>query len=159
PEKHAILELAGAAFSLETRSNLGLHAVVPVPWLPGRVWNEETRKWHYSTPAQGEHIESLLRATVGEPNKEAVARAMQVFIDWVNEVGKDSEIVFWSKPSNFDNPFFNSYCEELGLKSPFHYRRIVDQRSFMRGIEWLHGVSTPDEYTESKSAHRALQDC
>src|SRR5262249_25158076 len=142
--QHAIIELAGAAFDLVDLKNTGQFWVGPIPWLPGRLWNGETFKWHNADPTRAQHLKDL-NVNSGMLDPEPCKTVMTQFIDWVTAMGSNRELYFWSKPTTFDYAFFTSYCAELGLTNPFHYRRIIDMKSFMRGMSWLHGKDIPAE--------------
>lgn len=120
-----ILQLAGVAFNpfAGTVSNdMFCQSMYP---RPTRYWDEDTRNWWNKRP----DVLAKVRA-----NPRMPAEVMQAFQAWVLKHTMPGEpIYFWAKPTTFDFNFVESYFRELEIISPFHFRTVIDMRSFLIG--------------------------
>lgn len=150
PDRTAILQVSAVKF------NLSKGTVCPQFFdrcmsMPGhRFWDESTRNWWAKQkPAVLRDI--LMRQ---EP-------CDKVLIDLANWARQNPTITFWSKPTTFDFTFLQSYYNDIGVISPFHFRRCKDMRSFLDGLYYEQGGLADGYEGEVEfvgEAHNALAD-
>lgn len=128
PDRGAILQIAAVRFNLEDRTVDAEHMFdrcLDIP--PSRHWSEATRHW-WSQQKHETLKQIRLRA---EPH----ALVMLDFIRWAADTPTGGEpLRFWSKPAHFDFNFISSYCHDLKIPNPFHFRVATDMRSYVRGL-------------------------
>lgn len=113
----------------------------------GRYWDEGTRDWWQGQP----HVLEMIQSRARDPRT-----VLQKFAAWVREYDSPN---FWSKPTIFDYPFIESYYKQFELTSPFHFRNVIDMRSFMVGRHYPEEAPRWDkEIPFEGDAHNALDD-
>lgn len=146
PDRAAIIQIAGVKFNLETREvddTVFNRCLIP---LPARRWEEGTRAfWHRDNTMR----ETLARITA---LAEDAALVMSDFVDWARGGHR-----LWGKPSHFEYPLIESYCRDLNLPNPFHYRSTNDLNTWLRARYWPQEPAKIDVPFDG-TAHDALFD-
>lgn len=146
PDRTAVIQIAAVKFDLETQEveSTFFDRCMRIP--PHRSWQEDTRDWWLKQKRS--IIEGIFR------RMEDPREVMEDFVDWCYPRGS---LRLWAKPSHFEYPFIESYCRDLGLINPFHYREVTDLNSFLRGKYYPEPVAEID-VPFSGDAHNALHD-
>ena len=146
PEHTNILQIAAVRFNLKEGTvdpNVFDMCLYPSP---NRFWDEGTRSWWQD---KAEILEGIYARMV--PAKFVLEKLSA----WV---GPDP-VTLWAKPSSFELPFLQSYYREHELVCPFHYRRVMDQNTFIKA---RHYPDAPPNYEYDipfeGTVHSALDD-
>lgn len=107
--------------------------------LPGRYWDLGTRAWWGKMPQLLQKIQSTAR----DPRV-----VMNEFLDWVLLDG-GGERTFWAKPTTFDFPYVEEYFTATSVPSPFHFRTVCDQRSFVRAKKGFTSLSAIEAFEKT----------
>lgn len=149
PEHANIIQIAAVRFNHHTGDvdpNVFNQCLMP---LPTRFWDEDTRRFWSSHQPVLERIYGRMR----DPKT-----VLQEFSNWVRD-GFYGDPVLWAKPVTFEFPFLQSYFRELEVLNPFHFRRTVDLRSFLRGLYFPNPAPELDKEIEFEGdVHDALFD-
>lgn len=124
PEHAAILQIAAIKFDVET-TEVKRQTFDRKLWIaPGRYWDPETMEWW--SRQKPEILHSILSAA------EDPVVVLQDFREWVLD-DLNGPAILWAKPSHFEYPFIESYFKQHNIQNPFHFRNVVDLRSFFKG--------------------------
>lgn len=140
-----ILQIAAIKFNLE-KMKVGPAFDRQLTFLPGRFWDPSTLEWWCSKP------ETYAKVTC---RQEDAVKVFNEFVDWCYPMG---HLRLWGKPSHFEYPFIESYCKQLGLANPFHYRTTNDLNTFIRAC---HFPKEPPKHLDPQftgTVHNALDD-
>ena len=118
-----MIQLAAVAFNPEAMTVDPDMFCMSVEMQPGRFWDEGTRVFWNKMP-------DLLRGI--QVKAQPAGTVMQAFQNWVLAKAPGGERLFWAKPSSFDFTFVESYFAMTGVASPFHFRTVIDMRSWLR---------------------------
>jgi hypothetical protein len=149
PDKAAILSIGAVHFDRETFEPGTAH-YWSVEMLDGRAWDDATKAWWERQDGQ-----AYAKAVTAEGRMPAGI----VLTEMAALIG--AEPFFWAKPAHFDYPFVEGYFAELGLKSPFSHRRVIDVRSWIasRGEDALARQSAYEAQPFTGVAHTPIDDC
>lgn len=142
----AILQIAAVKFNAKTRKvspNFFCKSLTIPKW---RYWDESTRNW-WLEQKEGVLIDIMQKA-------EPWHTVIHELCEWAWPAG---HLTFWSKPTHFDFNFISSYCYDLNLEQPFHYRQANDLNTFLRGLYYPERVPNVD-LPFTGDAHNALND-
>lgn len=150
PAFAGIIQIAAVRFNLEERAidatdmfDRCLHL------LPGRFYDESTRKWWLSRN-RAVHDRITARAEPPIP-------VLSAFFDWVlKDYDAAEPIRLWSRPICFDWAMLDTHLRQIGREMPAHFRYSMDMNSYIRGLG--KGPMTELYYTENESNHDALID-
>jgi DNA polymerase III alpha subunit (gram-positive type) len=146
PETTNIIQIAAVRFNLKEGTvdpNFFDQCLYPIPT---RFWDENTRTWWASMPdtLEGIYARMIPARTV-----------LQNLINWVD--GYQPQL--WAKPTSFEYPFLESYFREHELQNPFHFRRCMDQNTYIKA---RHFPDQPPNYEKNLefvgTPHNALDD-
>lgn len=144
----AIIQLAAVRFNLAERTIDTASMFDRCLGIPQhKFWQEGARKFWSKRP---EVLQSIY-ARMEDPQQ--VLKDFRVWVD-----GQDS--VMWGKPSHFDHAFLDVYYDENESQIPFHYRKVNDMNSFIRGRYFpLPQPNWEQDLPFNGAAHNALHDC
>ena len=129
PETTNIIQIAAVRFNLREGTvdpNFFDMCLYPSP---NRFWDESTRGWWSGMPEILEGIYARMRPA---------RQVLEALNRWV-----DSDIAtLWAKPTSFELPFLQSYYREHELVCPFHFRRAMDQNTFIRARRKWNGQTS-----------------
>lgn len=149
PRDNTIIEIGITHFKFEhlgcqfASFNIGVEALE-------HQWDAKTKDFHNRDDAGRAHLKQLQDKAI--PADLAAKQAVDFIIRC--EPSSDKNRYFWSKPSNFDYPFWTEFLRRANQSNPFHYRNIIDLNSFLRGRA-MH----IDPHLLYPRKHTALQDC
>lgn len=141
PDRHGILQLSAVKFNLaeKTVCHEFFDRCMFIP--PHRSWAEDTRSWW------GKQKASVLQEILSRAEEHRLV--FEEFVDWCYPAGS---LRFWSKPTHFDYSFVSSYCTDLDLINPFHYREANDLNTWLRAryfpepVQDIHIPFTGDQH-------------
>lgn len=156
PDVNPIIEIGIVNFSLrhEDAVKTKQHFVQAVKYMPTRAMDDATVKWHMADVERMAHYQRLMLYGI-DP---IVAFSGAVAFVQERTMG-NKEGYFWSKPAQFDWPFWCSHLEEFHLTNPFHRRNVIDVRSFVSGLSMFHQQAS--EFNEDSfkvGSHKAVED-
>lgn len=140
-----ILQISAIKFNLEEMA-VGEAFDRQLRFLPGRFWDPSTLEWWSSKP------DTYMRVT----SKQEDAR--QVFTEFVEWCYPTGHLRLWGKPSHFEYPFIESYCKQLELVNPFHYRATNDLNTFIRACHFPKNPPKDMDPEFTGTVHNALDD-
>lgn len=146
PEHTNIIQIAAVRFNLKEGTidpQFFDQCLYPSP---NRFWDESTREWWSTMP---ETLEGIYARMI--PAKTV----LENLIRW--DDGRQP--MFWAKPVSFDYTFLDSYFREHELTNPWHFRKRMDQNTFIRA---RHFPEPPPNYERDiefqGTAHNAIDD-
>lgn len=117
-DRNAIIQISAVRFNLVERT-ISLDFFDRCLMIPdNRFWDEQTRDWWLKK-------REVLMSILGRGEEPKVV--FEALAAWAG-----TQSVMWAKPTHFDHVFIGSYCKDLGMSHPFHFRKANDMNSFIR---------------------------
>lgn len=145
PNRAAMIQLAGVKFDHKTGEvdSDFFNQCLLIPAY--RTWEEGTREFWMKQP---EHVIESIFNRMRDPRT-----VLEEFLRWVPDGA-----VLWAKPTHFEFPFISSYYTDYELPQPFHYRYVVNVRSFLEGLAFPNEPMSDKDIEMKGDAHDALTD-